>query len=391
MKYQPYIQNRELKQISGDIKNQVKTRKCPFCQTEILQKDKICYACHKRIHNPSKNSPTKKILVNILLIASAFIWTAFCFMGIIKNYEKYRIVDYIIVFLVFLFPFVLYLFVKRLDKKSKEKYKKYYAATQKVDATSDSQQTNTVEEQTQQSSDQVNDTMCSNNDTPLWVSPTEDLSTISQSDYIRDGNTYKRADGKPISDEGIPNLINIGYEQSVKDEKQSTNIKFHRTEKEEELSLQFIMSQHKDFDKNVKEFEDFYHLSAKTDSIDEKIELLEKAAVSFEQAKKYAYRTKGGTIYFHDMYEHLFNSQNEDYSYIDLIKNRLNELIEARDYIIPTLKNELAIHNRTLQKDFYQFVPDIPKYDVQRYIKQFEEEGLIKRTKKGNSYILELL
>ncbi len=152
-----------------------------------------------------------------------------------------------------------------------------------------------------------------------------------------------------------------------------------------------MMSEHKEFDKKISEFEEFYQQSAKTVSIDEKIELLEKAAASFKKAKESAYKTKGGTIYFQDTYEHLHNSRNEDFSYLELIEDEIEDLIEERDYTIPTLKRIISEHNGIMQKDIYQYAPDIPKSEVQRYIKQFEKEGTIKRTKKGKSYILELL
>lgn len=347
-------------------------------------------------------------LKKVLLIIGTIAWIIFCVSGISKNYEHYRLVDYIIVFSFFLFPFAIYFLVKWSQKKSKEKYKKDHTALSKttnpdLNCQHNSQTiTDQVKEQTPQPSNPVNCAISPKDELPNKLNENIKTNTFNdktletpneetQSNYIKVGNTYQRADGKPISDEDIPNLINIGYQQSIENEKQSTNIKFHRTEKEEEMSLQFMMSEHKELDKIINEFENFYRQSAKTDSIDEKIELLEKAVASFEKAKKSAYKTKAGKIYFQDMYEHMHNSRDEDFSYLDLIESELDALIDDRDYTIPTLKKIISEHNGIMQKDVYQYVSDIPKSEVQRYIKLFEKEGIIKRTKKGNSYVLELL
>ena len=63
----------------------------------------------------------------------------------------------------------------------------------------------------------------------------KNTSTTDDVTYIRNGNTISRSDGKPISKEEIPHLIKMGYQNAIEREKQSKNIKFHRTEKEEEL------------------------------------------------------------------------------------------------------------------------------------------------------------
>lgn len=303
----------------------------------------------------------------VLLIISAF--TA-------KNYS---LGARIIVILMAILPLGIYYIIKLIIQKNQNKYNnRSIDSARNINSFSISS-SNIKNSQNYKGNDISN--------TPTEIEKQENESTT----YIHQGNTIVRSDGKPISNEDIPNLINIGYQQSIEYEKQSANIKFHRTEKEEDMSLRFMMSEHKELDNIINEFEYFYRQSAETNSIEEKIKLLYKAVASFEKAKKFAYKTKGGMIYFQDMYEHMHNSRNEDFSYLELIEDELEALIYDRDYTIPTLKKIISEHNGIIQKDVYQYASDIPKSEVQRYIKMFEEEGIIKRTKKGTSYILEVL
>ena len=209
--------------------------------------------------------------------------------------------------------------------------------------------------------------------------------------YIRNVNTISRSDGKPISDEEIPYLIRLGYQHALEREKQSKNIKFHRTEREEELSFQFEMNHGEEIQKRIDSFEECYRLACAEDNLNKKIELLQKTIIQFEKARTWFYRTKGGTIYFQDMYEHMHNSRNDDFSYIDYIyrvKEDLNECIRKRDYVIPKLLDIIQYSNGILQKDIYQQLPDVSKAEIQRIIRCFESEGLITREKSGNSYLL---
>lgn len=144
-------------------------------------------------------------------------------------------------------------------------------------------------------------------------------------------NTFQRSDNKPISNEEIPNLIKSGLYHALSKENQSKNIKFHRTDKEEELSFRFEMNHSDEIDKHIDSFENCYSLACATKDLNKKIELLEKTIIKFEKARTWFYRTKGGTIYFQDMYEHLHNSKNNDFSYIDQVERDLNECIRKRN------------------------------------------------------------
>lgn len=216
------------------------------------------------------------------------------------------------------------------------------------------------------------------------------LSKRFDNTYVSDNKTHtiRRIDNKPISDEEVSDLIKLGYQHAIEREKQSKNIKFHRTSKEEELSFQFEMNHGDGIDKHVSSFEECYELACEEDDLSKKIELLEKTIIQFEKARTWFYRTKGGTIYFQDMYEHLHNSRNDDFSYIDQVKEDLDEYIEERDYIISEILEIIKSSDGILQKDIYQHLPDVSRADVQRIIRHIESEGLITKEKSKNSYLL---
>ena len=214
--------------------------------------------------------------------------------------------------------------------------------------------------------------------------------TTNDAVYIRNNNTHtiKRYDNKPISDDEVPDLIKLGYQEALERERQSTNIKFHRTEREEDLMVQFMMNHSDQISKHTDSFEELYRLAFDEDDLNKKIELLQKTIIQFEKEKAWFYRTKGGTIYFQDMYEHMHNSRDDDFSYISQVKNYLEECIKERDYIIPTLLDIIQSSDGILQKDIYQHMPDVSRADVQRTIRDFESEGLITREKSKGSYLI---
>lgn len=67
----------------------------------------------------------------------------------------------------------------------------------------------------------------------------EKVSPSFSSQYIEDGNAFVHTDRSPITDEEIPDLIQLGYENALLSEKTSNNPKFHRTERDEDLSYNF--------------------------------------------------------------------------------------------------------------------------------------------------------
>lgn len=204
--------------------------------------------------------------------------------------------------------------------------------------------------------------------------------------YVIKSNTIHRIDGKAISDKEIPNLIQIGYENAVKAEE---NSKFHRTEREEELSAQFMLKYSYELDAYINQFESLYEKAYQTKNLSDKIDLLNETVKSFERARKFCYsKGKGGTIFFQDMYEYLHNSNNQCFSYLDNIKSSLDAAIYQKDVVIPNIMDVITQNDGIYQSKIYQFLPDINRTVVQHTLKDLEADDKISRIKKGNSYEL---
>lgn len=281
-----------------------------------------------------------KVIRNIFLA----IWTLIFIIGIANNCSNYGIGDWIVIIIVALAPYFIFWSISHKAKQA----------------------TNNV---------------ITNNPKDNVVNNT----------YIETKSTIKRVDNNAISDEEIPYLMQIGFEKALSAEKTSKNPKFHRTEKEEELSFQFFTKYAHIADSLSDDFTSLYREAYKINDLSERIYLLEEAIAAFEKAKKYCYsKGKGGTIYFQDTWEHMHNSQNEDYSYLDIINNGLTEAIFERDTIIPSVIDTISTNDGILQKDLYKELPSIKKSDIQRIIRKLENENILQRIKKSNSYELHL-
>lgn len=212
-----------------------------------------------------------------------------------------------------------------------------------------------------------------------------------QTEYVQDGNVIYRADGKKISDEEVPYLMQVGYENALAEEKNSSNPKFHRSFKEDELSYSFENKYYNEIAKRIEKFETPYHNSFSEQDLSKKIMLLEQSITEFDKCKNFCYsKGKGGTIYFQDMYEYLHNTHNECFSYRDMILGSLEECYYERDELIPELKNVICNHNGILQKNIYAELPDFQRSDIQRMLRKLESENVITRIKKSGSYELHL-
>lgn len=229
------------------------------------------------------------------------------------------------------------------------------------------------------------------NDTSIENLPQITTSSKSSIQYIQDKNVIYHTDNSPIKESETPELIEVGYQEALQKGRESSNIKFKRTKKEEELSFQFMMNHGAELESKVEKFENCYQQALTVTSLEQKIALYEQTIKLFKKAQNYAYKSKGGTIYFQDLYEHMHNSHNPDFSYLDLLQNELNSLIEKRDHIIPHIKELISSHKGILQKDLYQYIPDLSKSEIQKIIRELENQNKIKRTKKDGSYSLELL
>ena len=104
--------------------------------------------------------------------------------------------------------------------------------------------------------------------------------------------------------------------------------------------------------------------------------------------------------YFSDMWEHLHNSKNQDFSYIDRYEKELNDLQENRtdmeakealhekaaerleEKVTALLKDSQSI----LQTDIYKQFDPIVQKDIQSILYFMEKDGIISRTKVGKTY-----
>lgn len=123
----------------------------------------------------------------------------------------------------------------------------------------------------------------------------------------------------------------LDLQKAIEYEKNSTNPKFHRTELEEELAFNFSYQYKDEIERLenliVSEANKIKHLKDTT----EKIRQCQKAIKTFEAMRTFCY-SKGdaGKLYFDDMWEHCHNSKSECFSFIQPIKNILNDLIASK-------------------------------------------------------------
>lgn len=229
--------------------------------------------------------------------------------------------------------------------------------------------------------------------------------------FVETKNTIY-TDREEILDNDIPHLIEIGLKKSIEKEKSSINLKFHRSSKDEELSFNFA---NKYYEKISQFEEELYSEQEKIHSIfniDEKIKQCQKVINIFYKFKNFCYKkSKGGMIYFQDMWEYCHNSNSECFSYIKdteeyldfLLKNyekekrRLEEekekQIQIQNYLgehnpeielLNLIKNNPGILQKDIYKNFDSSIKDIFK-PLPRVL---EKSGKIERIKKGNSYQL---
>lgn len=187
----------------------------------------------------------------------------------------------------------------------------------------------------------------------------------------------------------IHDEIKSDYQNALYDEKNSNNPKFHRTEQEDELSFQFLYNS-KNYELAQKEIIAFEHLTQKANEltdIKEIIKCYQDALIHYENAKSICYRTKGGTIWFQDMYEHLHNSENDCFSYGDNIKGRIfyyNKLLFATNEVITVINNSGGIY----QKDLKNYVSYDDKI-IKQAVKYLFETNKVIKTKKSNYIYLQ--
>lgn len=228
------------------------------------------------------------------------------------------------------------------------------------------------------------------NTTPSYnFSDDNDITTTPiENTYIRTGNIISRADGKRITDEELPYLFESTKADVLEYEKNSTNPKFHRTVNEDELSFRFINS--KNYNLALKEIDFFEKVLLNEKSIkdlDIRIRLLQEALVRYNKAKSICYKTKGGTIWFQDMYEYCHNSKSGCFSFEDKINERIKynqDIINA----LPVITEIISDNNGYYQKDLKNIL-QIEETVIRQAVKYLVENGQLIKSKKNNFVYLQ--
>lgn len=312
----------------------------------------------------------------IFVIIAAVLWTLISISAILTNVSHYRIADLVVVIIVAMVPnvgFAAILFSK--SKKSKSSSKKQ-ASKQKPQKTS--QRDPIIKVSTSYIPD----------DFPKY--PNEDTD-IPANAYIYDtkGKILRRADGQPFNDADAAYLMRYDYSRVVEAQKKSQNPIYHRTEREEELSYQFGS---KHGSKSQKICDVFLKLEREADranDINEKIRLTQAAIDAFYKAKEWHYKfSKGAMLHFQDYWECLHNSRRECYSWVEDKEEYLEELINKRDVIVPWILENAT--NGFTQTQIYKEFPDEIQSELRRIIQELADNGKVTKTKKGNTYFIEL-
>lgn len=272
------------------------------------------------------------------------IWTICCVVNIIKNMNHYDIGDWIVILIIVTIPYIVYFvakYKKQLNKSSESKNAS--APIQTVSST--------------QTKEHINAT------------------------YIHTGNTIIRADGKPISDDELPYLIETGLQKTIETEK--ANFSFE----EDELIFQFTSKHGAESQHYCNMFENLSRKAYNESDIDKKIELLNESIITFEKVREWHYsHSKGAKLYFYQFWECMHNSRTPKFSWVESVKDELNFQVMKRDLIIPWILDNSRIG--FLQTEIYKVFPKIDAALLRKIISETVINFNLSKIKKGGTYFI---
>lgn len=185
----------------------------------------------------------------------------------------------------------------------------------------------------------------------------------------------------------------VAEQPSIKEVSEKSKITL--TDREEELAFNFSMK----YAGELKKLEDsFYEIHLKKDykedSIDERINKRKLALERLYSLKGFCNnRGKGGKLYFLSMWEQLHNSKNPCFSQEEQILEQIHELEIKKDvfqnvekYLFSLKKGE-----EIKQTELYKIFPTCNKNHIRDAIDELERNEVVKKEKKGNSYVIEIL
>lgn len=193
------------------------------------------------------------------------------------------------------------------------------------------------------------------------------------------GAITNRADGKPISDDEVPYLVEQGLQFALEKHEPP-----RRSSREDELSFQFFYKHGAESQKWSDAFLDHARVALKANDINERIRLLEETIALFYKARDWHYKTKGGMIYFQDVWEHCHNSKNPDFCWIENEESFLRESIFERDKIEPWVLQHAV--EGFMQPEIYKAFPSVSQGALRQTIDRLVKLGHIEKNKEGRSY-----
>lgn len=222
---------------------------------------------------------------------------------------------------------------------------------------------------------------------PLRI--TTPINNLPTNMYSPENKPIQHMDNLPISNKEL--FDSMYYEKILQNSSIYYTPRHCRTLHEQDLSFNFQDKHGKKISELENRFETLYQKALDTEDLSEKILLLDETIKAYEKAKKFCFsKGKGGTIYFQDMWDFLYNSHNPCFSYIDNAKSLLEEIIFERDIAIPSILNVITENDGIIQKNIYDLLPDMKKSDAQRIIRKLESDNRISRKKTGSSYELHI-
>ncbi len=164
------------------------------------------------------------------------------------------------------------------------------------------------------------------------------------------------------------------------------NQKFHLSPGEDELAFRFMRAHGAESQKTSDAFVNHARLALESQDINERIRLLEETIDLFYKARDWHYKTKGGMLYFQDMWEHCHNSQNPDFCWAENEVTFLRESIFERDEVQPWIMQHAE--EGFMQPEIYKAFPSTDQFLLRKAIDRLVSLGHLSKRKEGKSYFI---
>jgi len=226
-------------------------------------------------------------------------------------------------------------------------------------------------------------------DYPVYPNQDTDIPADSYM-FDENGHCLGRSDGKPLNDADAAYLMREGVRKAIEAARRDDNPKFHRSAAEKELCFRFFYKYGAKSDQLCDVFQELAAKANTASTADEKLALLQQSADAFYKAREWHYHcSKGGMMWFQDMWECFYNSQNERFCWVDKILENIKEAQKEIAVIEPWILNQAQAG--FLQTDIYRAFPDDNKTMLRNVITRLVNQGKIQKQKKGSSYFIQAI